>query len=354
MASTRFRSPELISLSTEALQFSTPASARSCGVPSPTIRPRPASTRIVADVPGSTRSVRRHDRMRRLKFVDHGMEVDACSVEETDHSRVDVPDLVRLRGAGTQGGHRGMDPKTRPAPTSLPDQTMPGRRRREDAAESLREHGELAGRYVPERRGRDHASDRGDLLWRQPLRRGVETGRGVLELARLGGASPRAEAEGRKSEKAKDTCQTEHTPRAGDGSEEPGLVGGSGNAQPRQVRLQGLEEREEDAEHGLDSPEPTLQPHDTHAELGAVGIRRPGRDDGPCFAPHPHRRRGTRDPVPRGEVDVSGLADESNEAVVVGTLPAAGRHRAIVTAPPTRRNCARTDRLRCGVGNSHR
>ncbi len=97
--------------------------------------------------------------------------------------------------------------------------------------------------------------------------------------------------------------------------------------------------------HGFDSPQPTLQPHDTHAELGAAGVGRSTGHDRSRFPPHPPRGGRARNPVPRGEADVPGLADEVNEAVVVGALPAARGHRAIVGSGHPRRSYAWSDRV---------
>ena len=242
-------------------------------------------------------------------------------------------------------GLLGVEPKPRTAPSSLADQSLPGRGGREDAAESLREHGELAGGHVPKRRGCDHATDLRDLFGRQSLRRGVGAGRCILEFTRLGCPTPRAEARRRESNEPEGTRQAEHALRTIDSAKEPGLVGGAGNAQPRQIRLKDLDQRKEEAEHGFDSPQPTLQPHDTHAERGVVSFGRGGRDDGPCSTANPARRGGSRNPVSCGVADVPGLADEANEAVVVGALPAARGHRAIVGSRHPRRSYAWSDRV---------
>ena len=196
-----------------------------------------------------------------------------------------------------------LHPFPRTGPARATRLALPGRGRGEDATESLREHGELAGGHVPERRRRDHAADLGDLLRRQPLRRGVGTGRHVLELARLGGTAPRTGAGGREPKEPQDPRQAEHVARTIDGAKDPGLVGGTRNPQPGQVRLEDLDQGKEDAEHGFESPQPAPQPHDAHTECRVVGVCRHARHDRSWFAPHPPRRRGSRYAVPRGETD---------------------------------------------------
>ena len=106
----------------------------------------------------------------------------------------------RLVGTDADLGPFGMNPESGTAPSSLTDQSMPGRGRRQDPADALGEHGEPAGGDVPKLWRGDHLPDLGDLASGQPVGRGVGTGGFVLEFAGLRRASPGVQAGGREAQ----------------------------------------------------------------------------------------------------------------------------------------------------------
>jgi hypothetical protein len=82
------------------------------------------------------------------EVIDHGVRIGACPVKQANYGRVDVPHRVRAGRAQPHLRLRRMHAKPRASPAVLPDEVIPGRRRRGHGAEPLREDGERAGRDV--------------------------------------------------------------------------------------------------------------------------------------------------------------------------------------------------------------
>jgi hypothetical protein len=80
-----------------------------------------------------------------VEVVDDGIEVGMSTVEESDDGRVDVPNLVRPGPSDADLRFGGMHALTRSTPTVNPNEPIPGGRRCEHLAESLREDGERTG-----------------------------------------------------------------------------------------------------------------------------------------------------------------------------------------------------------------
>jgi hypothetical protein len=115
-------------------------------------------------------STTRHAKMRREKFVDHGVYIGACPVQQADDRGVDVPHLVRCRRAQPHLRLGWVHPEPRASPAVLPDEAVPGRGRRRHRAEPLREDRERAGWDVTVFGCGDHIPDHLDLGERQPMR----------------------------------------------------------------------------------------------------------------------------------------------------------------------------------------
>lgn len=91
-------------------------------------------------------------------------------VEQADDRGVDVPDFVGLGGPDADARLRGMNPDAGTAPSSLPNEAIPGGGRGIDRADALREQGEPTGGDVAVIRRLDHLSDLGDFIGGEALR----------------------------------------------------------------------------------------------------------------------------------------------------------------------------------------
>ena len=83
------------------------------------------------------------------EVIDHGVEVGARSVEETNDRGIDVPDLIGLRGPDPDLRAVGMHSESRPAPAPRSHELRPSRGRGVDATKSLSEYRQSPGRDVP-------------------------------------------------------------------------------------------------------------------------------------------------------------------------------------------------------------
>ena len=264
------------------------------------------------------------------EVVDDGVDVDLHAVEQPEERRVDVPDLVRPRRSDAHAGLFGMDTGPRTAPPALADEAKPRRGGREHGARSLREEGEASGGDVAQVVGGDHLAHPRDLGRGQAVRRRPGARRLVGELAGAGGASPRGESGRREPDGGEDAPQPEHASGTLDGPQQPRLVEG-GDAEAREVGLDGPQEREHDVQNG---DQPTAAPleageaaaQDRRLVAGARGGDDSGRPS------QPSRDRGPGHPEPRGDRRVARLLDEEDETMVVGALRTLRGHRASI--PP--------------------
>src|ERR1700724_2799404 len=97
------------------------------------------------------------------EVVDHGVEVGAGPVEQTDDGGVDVPHLVGSRRAKPYLRFCWVHAEPGPLPAVLPYEAVPGGGRSPDRAEPLGEDGERTGRNVPIVGRGDHVLDHPDL-----------------------------------------------------------------------------------------------------------------------------------------------------------------------------------------------
>src|SRR6267378_3934726 len=170
-AKTRRRTPVVISSSTWAFTFSTPASANTTGVISDGVAPRLASTSTATLFTGANVSATRQDPSREV--VDHRVQVGAGPVEQADDGGVDVPHLVGSHRSKAHLRLRRVHAEPRAAPAELPHEMGPGRGGGPDLAEPLRQDGERAGRDVPVLERVHHVLDRPDFKWGQSMGRRV-------------------------------------------------------------------------------------------------------------------------------------------------------------------------------------
>jgi hypothetical protein len=166
----------VISASTWAFTFSTPASANTTGVVSEEHPRRLASSSTATLVPGANVSATRHARIRREKLSAHGVEIRARPVQQPDDRGVNVPHLVGTCRPQTHLRLRRVHAEPGTPPAVRPYEAVPGGRRGPDRPEPLGQDGERAGRDVPVRRRGHHGLDDPDFDDREPMRRGARTG----------------------------------------------------------------------------------------------------------------------------------------------------------------------------------
>ena len=83
------------------------------------------------------------------EVVDEGVQVGATAIEQSNRSRVDVPDLVGSGGADADFRTRGMKALAGPPPLEAAEESIPGRGRGENLTQALGQQGQRARRYVP-------------------------------------------------------------------------------------------------------------------------------------------------------------------------------------------------------------
>jgi hypothetical protein len=103
---------------------------------------------------------------------------------------ISLAQVVRRPIFGLAGCHA----EPGPAPAVFAHEVIPGRRRRPDRAEPLRQDGERAGWDVPVLDRGHHALDRQDLAWSQTMGRRARTGRLIVKRTCVLKPLPRMEA----------------------------------------------------------------------------------------------------------------------------------------------------------------
>jgi len=301
---------------------------------------RVADVEVVCEPPGEDSS---------REVVDHGVEVRARPVEETDHGSIHMEELVRPRGADPDLRAFRMNSEPRASPSSLTDEPQPGRGRGEDDAHPLRQDREPSRRDVPELGRLHHLADLCDFLDGQPVRRRRRAGFLLGEFARSERRPPRVQPRRREADELQDSPKPDDPPRAIDGADEALLVVG----RDPELREAGLEDPcygEEHAQHGceqanspLEFRDPKSQPRQRRLEF------RDARHRGTSL-PDPAGRRRSRNADPGGDGDVARVLDELNEAVVVRAVRALRGHDPRITRGDGKGKTARKSRSTIGVG----
>lgn len=259
------------------------------------------------------------------EVVDDGVEVAAGSVEELDHSGVDVPYLIRPQRTDADLGLRGVKPKPWPTPSPVPDQPMPGRSRSEDAAHPLREHSERSRRHVTVVPRGDHVVDASNLIGGEAVRRGLRTGGLVLELARKLRALPREVTGSGQANDPQGLADADEAARPMDRPNEPALRL-DGHALVVKPGGASMEKGERDPEKCREPDDASPQPDDLGADIGISWAHGREGDDGDLGTAEPPGGGGPGNAGAGRDRDVGRGSDEFSEAMVVSPLPAVGCH----------------------------
>ncbi len=150
------------------------------------------------------------------------------TVEESDDTRVDVPNLVRPVGSDSDAWLRRVDALAWASPAMFSDKSVPRRRRGEDLAEALREDGEPASGDVSVFLRAHHFLDGLTLIGSELLRSGLWTRGNVVECALLV-TSPRVVSRRREAEDTECCSQRDRCSREFHGAKDSALLLAVGN-----------------------------------------------------------------------------------------------------------------------------
>src|SRR5262245_49519062 len=180
-ASTRRRTPVVISSSTWTFTCATPASANTTGVVSERVAARLALSSTATLFTGTNVSAKRHANTRREKW-----SIRACREARVPSSRrMRVVSICHISfgpsGSKPDRGFRGVTSESGPSPAESPHEAVPGRGRSPHPAEPLGQDRERPGGNVTVLGRGHHVLDHPDLRWRQSMRRRAPTRRLIVE-----------------------------------------------------------------------------------------------------------------------------------------------------------------------------
>jgi len=157
------------------------------------------------------------------EVVDDSVKVRLGIIDKSDGGDVDVPVLVGVRCSDARLGLFRVHTATWSAPTPLPDELRPNRRRSKDLIGSLGIHRESPNGHVAILRCRHHAFDRAHLDGGELRRMRAWAARPIIELAVYVGSLPSVVAGLREAHQAQRRLQGKGAFAAVDRTQNSGL-----------------------------------------------------------------------------------------------------------------------------------
>jgi len=222
---------------------------------------------------------------------------------------------------------------------------IPGRGRRPDLVEALRQDGECPGRDVPVLGSGHHVFDRQHLACSQTNGRRAWTGRVIVKRTRVLESSPGMEPTRGQSQEPQKWGERHKRTGALHGSHDPHFGASVGQTLVRQCESRTAKQGEGQPKECRELLHASPELENFSLEFRCRPVRHVHSDDDRWRLAEPATRRRARNLDIRGDGHVAGVADEIAKAMVVAALRAPRRchendHRRFVHAAQSLKNIA--------------